>query len=80
MLHEQLVCLLVRPNIYSGLVYNRIKGFMNIALDSLIECHWCIFIILSLLFMIVLNPYNVDALLYSAPIYSEIYILTHLDY
>ena len=30
--------------------------------------------------MIVLNPYNVDALLYSAPIYSEIYILTHLDY
>ena len=72
MFYEQLVCLSVRPNIYSGLVYNRIKGFINISLDSLIEGHWCIFIILSLLFMIVLNSSNVDALLYCAPIYSDI--------
>ena len=72
--------LLIRPNIYYGLGYNTITGFMYISLASLIEGHWRIFMISLLLFMIVFNPFNVDALLYGAPIYSDIYICPHLVY
>ena len=53
---------------------------MNIAPASRIEGHWRIFIISSLLFVIVFNPYNVDSLLYGAPIYSDIYIFPYLVY
>ena len=70
--------LLVRPNIYSRLGYNHITGFLHIAPASLIEGYWRIFMISSLLFVVFFNPYNVDALLYGTPIYSDIYICTYL--
>ena len=45
---------------------------MPVSFTFLIEGHWRI--IISLLFVIVFNPYTVYALLYSALAYGDIYI------
>ena len=62
----------VRTNIYSRLVSKYIEGFMPVALASLIEVHWHIFILLW--YVIGFNPSNVYTLLYGAPTYDDIYI------
>ena len=75
MLYKLLMCILVKPNIYFRFVSNHITGFMYIALASLIDGYWSIYIILSSLSVIGFNPSNVDALLYGIPIYSDICII-----
>ena len=51
---------------------------MPVALASLIEGHWRIFILL--LFMIEFNPSNIYALFYGALTYSDIPIFPQLGY
>ena len=51
---------------------------MSVALVSLFEGHWRTYILLLL--FIGFNPSNVYALLYGAPEYGDISIITYLGY
>ena len=51
---------------------------MSIALASLIEGNWRIFILL--LFVIGFNPYNIYTIFYYAPMHGDISICTYLGY
>ena len=62
----------VSTNLYSRLIYNSIEDFIPVSLTSLIEGHWCIFILL--LFGIGFNLSNVYAILCVPPTYGYISI------
>ena len=68
----------VMANIYYRSDSNPVAVLMSTALASLIEGHWCIWILLFLVKVFI--PSNFYALLYSAPTYVKIYIFPYLGY